>query len=65
MALGGAIYAVWVAFGVSFMLYMLFNVPALLTFFYLLLPETILIVGFSPVMHQVEKRIFGETVSVT
>ena len=60
MALGGAVYAVWVAFGVSFMLYVLFNLPLYLTFVYLLVPEAILIVGFSPVMHQASKRMFGE-----
>jgi len=59
MALGGAVYAVWVAFGVSFMLYMLFNVPILLTFIYLLIPEVILIVGFSPVMKRVNERIMS------
>jgi len=58
MALGGAIYAIWVAFGVSFMLHVLFNLPLLLTFVYLLVPEAILIVGFSPVMDQVDERIF-------
>lgn len=58
MALGGAIYAVWVAFGVSFMLYVLFNLPLLLTFIYLLIPEVVLIVGFSPVMNQVNDRVF-------
>jgi len=57
MMLGGAIYAAWVAFGVSFMLYMLFSVPWLLTFVYLLVPEVILIVGFSPVMSQISQRL--------
>jgi uncharacterized membrane protein len=57
LAVGGAIYAIWVAFGVSFMLFMLFNVPLLLTFVYLLIPEVILIVGFSPVMKKVNDRI--------
>lgn len=57
LALGGAIYAIWVAFGVSFMLFMLFNVPLLLAFVYLLIPEIILIVGFSPVMKRVNDRI--------
>jgi len=57
MAVGGAAYAVWVAFGVSFMLYMLFSVPWLLTFIYLLIPEVILIVGFSPAMSRVNDRL--------
>ena len=57
MLMGGAIYAGWVAFGVSFMLYMLFSVPLLLTFIYLLVPELILIVGFSPVMGRVNDRL--------
>ena len=57
MMLGGAIYAAWVAFGVSFMLYVLFNVPWLLTFVYLLVPEVILIVGFSPAMSRISQRL--------
>ena len=57
MAVGGAAYAAWVAFGVSFMLYMLFSVPWLLTFIYLLIPEVILIVGFSPAMSRVHDRL--------
>jgi len=57
LAIGGAIYAIWVAFGVSFMLFMLFNVPLLPTFVYLLIPEITLIVGFSPIMKRVNERI--------
>ena len=57
LALGGAVYAIWVASGVSFMLYWLFGAPAILTFIYILIPEAILIVGFSPIMNQVNERI--------
>jgi len=55
MALGGAIYAIWVAFGVSLMLYALFGVTLVFTFLYILVPEAILIVGFSPIMQRVNK----------
>ena len=55
--LGSMLYALWIAFGVSFMLYSLFNVPFLLTFLYILIPETILIVGFSPMMFRIDQRI--------
>jgi len=57
MVIGGALFAVWVAFGVSFMLYMLFSVPYVITFIYLLVPEVILIAGFSPVMSRVSERL--------
>jgi uncharacterized membrane protein len=59
MALGGFVYALWVAFGVSFMLFTLFNLPLSLTFIYLLIPEVILIAGFSPIMNQVNDRIIA------
>ena len=62
MVAGGAVYAVWVAFAVSFMLYMLFNAPLLLTFIYILDPKLILIVRFSPVMNEVNDRIVGRIV---
>jgi len=61
MALGGAVYALWVAFGVSFMLFALFNLSMPLTFAYLLVPEVILIVGFSPVMSRVSDHILRES----
>jgi hypothetical protein len=57
MALGGLLYALWVSIGVGTMLYSLFGVPLALGFLYLLVPETILIVGFSPVMAKVNERI--------
>ena len=55
MVAGGAIYAIWVAFGISIMLYVLFGVPGILSFAHILLPEVILIVGFSPIMNRVNK----------
>jgi len=56
-AVGGFLFAVWIAFGVSFMLHVLFGLPLHLLFVYILIPETILITGFSPVMHKVADRI--------
>ena len=55
MAVGGFVYAVWIAFGVSLMLSVLFNVPWLATFVYMLVPEIVLIVGFSPAMDKVNE----------
>jgi len=57
MFFGGTFYAIWVAFGVAFMLCVLFNLPLLVTFAYLLVPEFILIACLSPVMHKVNRFI--------
>lgn len=57
MAIGGLLYAGFVSFGVSFMLSNLFNLPILPLSIYLLIPEVILIVGFSPVMARISARI--------
>jgi len=57
MATGGAVYAIWVAFGVSFMLHMLFGLPLLPLFAYIALPELTLVVGFSPLMKRVNERV--------
>jgi uncharacterized membrane protein len=57
MAAGGAIYAVFVACGVSVMLSTLFNLPFLPLSASLLVPELILIVGFSPAMARISRRI--------
>jgi uncharacterized membrane protein len=55
--LGNALYALWVAFGVSFMLHALFSLPFPLLFVYMLIPELVLIIGFSPVMNKVNAKI--------
>jgi len=57
MFIGGAIYAIWVAFGLGFMLSTLFNLPFALVFLYVLVPESILIIGFVPLMQIVDTRI--------
>jgi len=57
MAIGGLLFAIWITFGVSFMLHILFGLPLHLLFVYILIPETILIVGFSPVMSRVADTI--------
>jgi uncharacterized membrane protein len=53
VVLGGTAYAIWVAFGVSFMFHILFDLPLPLMFAYVLIPELLLIVGFSPAMSKV------------
>jgi len=60
MVIGGFIFAVWIAFGVSFMLHILFNLPFQLLFIYILIPEVIAICGFSPVMAKVSEQVFGK-----
>lgn len=57
MMIGGSVYAIWVAFGVGSMLSILFNLPFVVTFLYILLPEIVLIVGFAPIMYIVDIRI--------
>ena len=57
MLVGSMIYAIFVSFGVSFMLSSLFNLPMLPLALSTLVPEAILIVGFSPVMSRLSARI--------
>ena len=57
MMIGGFVYALWIAFGVSLLLNQLFGLPLTLTFIYILIPETICICGFSPVMLKIHERI--------
>jgi len=57
MALGGFIFALWIAFGVGLMLSVLFNLPFWLVFIYILIPEVILIVGGAPLMFKINKII--------
>jgi len=53
---GGIVFALWIAFGVAFMLSQLFGIPFPVIFVYILVPELILIGGISPIiMARVDK----------
>ena len=54
---GSFVYALCIAFAVAFMLAFLFAIPFWLLFPLLLLPETVLIVGLTPVMTRVMNEI--------
>ena len=54
---GSFVYALCIAFAVAYMLVFLFFIPFWLLFPLLLLPEVVLIVGFTPVMTRVMNEI--------
>jgi uncharacterized membrane protein len=58
---GGVIYAIIVSAGLSVMLSTLFNINAELVFLYVLAPEMVLMVGFSPAMKRASEKLSAIT----